>query len=90
MTTLKIEGTPVPGKYYWKLNTSLLEHTLVKHRFIELWGNLKRKIDSYQSINEWWENFVKLKIKTFFINEGKIANKKMYGFIFQMVTSIMK
>ena len=81
MTTLNIEGTPVPGKYYWKLNTSLLDDTLVKQRFSELWNSLKRQIHNYQSINDWWENFVKLKIKTFFINEGKVANKKIYGMI---------
>ena len=81
ITTLNIEGTPAPGKYYWKLNTSLLEDTYVKQRFKELWITLKRKVENYQSINEWWENFVKLKIKSFFINEGKIANKKTYGLI---------
>ena len=53
MTIINIEGTTLPGKYNWKLNTSLLEDTPVKQRFIELWITLKRKIDNYQTINDW-------------------------------------
>ena len=81
VTSLHIEGTPIQGKYYWKLNTSLLKDTLVKEKFRELWNSFTRQIGNYHSINDWWENFVKGKLKRFFMNEGKIANKKMFGLL---------
>ncbi|CAL4058747.1 unnamed protein product, partial [Meganyctiphanes norvegica] len=59
ITALNIEGIPLQGKYYWKLNTSLLKDTFVKQRFSQLWGKLKRQIENYQSINDWWVHLAK-------------------------------
>ena len=41
--TLGIKGIPLQGKYYWKMNTSLLKDTDVKQRFKDVWHTLKTK-----------------------------------------------
>ena len=68
-------------KGYWKLNTSLLEDSLIKARFKNLWDSLKLEISKYQNVNIWWDVFVKEKIRVFFIKEGKQVNQKRYGLI---------
>ena len=58
-----------------------MEDPEIKLKFTQLWSLLKLEIPNYLDINKWWENLVKGKIKSFFSNEGKIANQKRYGFI---------
>ena len=60
--TLNIQGIPKYGKGYWKLNTSLLEDSLIKAKFKNLWDSLKLEISKYQNVNIWWDVFVKEKI----------------------------
>ena len=51
------------GKYYWKLNTSLLELDEVNDNFLNLWYDIKRMTYSYQNICEWWGKCAKPNIK---------------------------
>ena len=55
------------GKFYWKLNVSLLEDSEIKEEFIKEWDRLKFMINRYNNINEWWEGCAKKAIKTFFL-----------------------
>ena len=56
------------GKYYWKMNTSLLENKIIKDRFKSEWERIKSSISFYDSIINWWEMFAKYQIKDFFIS----------------------
>ena len=60
--TINIQGMPKYGKGYWKLNTSLLEDSVIKAKSANLWNKLKLEIPNYQNINIWWESFVKEKV----------------------------
>ena len=74
-------NVPKVGKFYWKMNTSLLDIPEIKSSFIDEWEKWKSKIKYYRNINEWWELCAKKKIKSFFINKGKIESQKKYGML---------
>ena len=75
---LNLPNIPKPGKYYWKLNVSLLKIPDVVKKFRDKWGILTSFINSYNSINCWWESLAKKEIKKFFIERGKAENGKKY------------
>ena len=79
--TLDLPNVPKVGKFYWKMNTSLLDIPEIKSSFIDEWEKWKSRIKYYRNINEWWELCAKKKIKSFFINKGKIENQKKYGML---------
>ena len=78
---LDLPNIPKAGKFYWKMNVSLLDNIDVKNAFQVEWNRLTFMINRYKSINDWWEVCAKKAIKTFFINQGKIENQKKYGFL---------
>ena len=78
---LDLPNVPKVGKFYWKLNTSLLDIPEIKTSFIYEWERLKFLINRYENINEWWELCAKKNIKSFFIKKGKIENQKKYGML---------
>ena len=69
------------GKYYWKLNISLLEDKIIKDRFKIEWDRIKNFISFYDNIINWWEMYAKYQIKNFFIDIGKEENQKKYGML---------
>ena len=75
---LNLPNIPKPGKYYWKLNVSLLKIPNVINKFADIWGSLTHFIDNFSNINEWWESFAKKEIKKFFIERGKVESRKKY------------
>ena len=75
---LNIPNIPKPGKYFWKLNVSLLSIPEIDDKFKEKWIYLTSFIVRYNSVNEWWESYAKKQIKFFFIEMGKIENRKKY------------
>lgn len=79
--SLDLPNVPKVGKFYWKLNASLLDNSEIKDSFKEEWDRLTFMINRYDSINDWWEFCAKKNIKTFFINKGKIENQKKYGML---------
>ena len=69
------------GKFYWKLNVSLLNETDIEDDFNLEWNRLKNLIDRYSGLNEWWERCAKKGIKEFFIKQGRIINQGRYGLL---------
>ena len=67
------------GKFYWKLNVSLLKDDNIKSKFKNEWEKIKGAINNYDSINNWWNMYAKSQIKKFFVNIGKEENIKKYG-----------
>ena len=78
---IHIPNTPKIGKFYWKLNVSLLDNTNIKELFIKEWEKLKLSVKNYNNLNDWWEKCAKKGIKNFFIKQGKIENQKKYGML---------
>ena len=68
-------------KFYWKLNTNLLELDNIENEFAFFWDNLKKSKDDYLNINEWWEYRAKDKIKRFFKKKGYEESKLKQGLI---------
>ena len=65
----------------WKLNTSLLSNTLVKHNFQALYQHLRGKKRYSQSTSLWWEDLIKPNIKKYFAVQGKEESKNKYGML---------
>ena len=68
----------------WKMNVSLLDDTIFKGQLQQellQWRQQERK---YLDMITWWVNYVKIKIRYMFINEGKervrteVMNKNFY------------
>ena len=78
---LDLPNIPKQGKYFWKLNVSLLNLPDVNVKFRNRWVYLISLINRYDNINEWWEYYAKKEIKRFFIEMGKIENRKKYGML---------
>ena len=85
---LDLPNVPKIGKFYWKMNVSLLDNIDVKNAFQIEWNRLAFMINRYNNINDWWELCAKKAIKTFFINQGKIENQKKYGLLKYMEFSL--
>ena len=81
LVTLNLPDEVRIGKYYWKLNTSLLEDKIIKDKFKIEWVNIKKSINAYDTINDWWEMHAKFQIKNFFVDIGKEENQKKYGLL---------
>ena len=77
--SLSLNKLGLRGRYYWKLNTSLLNIDEVHENFYQFWLRIKRMINSYQNICDWWEHCAKPNIKAFFIKQGKIINEFKLG-----------
>ena len=69
------------GKYYWKMNITLLDNARIKELFSKEWMRLKIFLSRYKDINEWWELCAKKGIKSFFIKQGRIENQKKFGLL---------
>ena len=76
---LSLDNIGKRGKYYWKLNTSLLESDEVNENFSIFWQDVKRRTYSFSNICDWWEKCAKPDIKNFFIKQGKIINQLKLG-----------
>ena len=78
---IEIPNMPKTGKYYWKMNTSLLKNENIRSKFIDEWENIRKSKSNFQNLNKWWDQYAKYKIKMFFIKMGKQENQKKYGLI---------
>ena len=78
---VKLPNIPKIGRYYWKLNVSLLDDDNIKTRFNKEWTRITNAIRYYDTINIWWEMYAKIQIKNFFIDIVKEENQKKYGLI---------
>ena len=78
---LSISNMPKIGKYYWKMNSTLLDDINIKNDFSIEWSRMKFLITRYDSINDWWSLYAKRHIKQFFIKKGKQMNQKKYGML---------
>ena len=58
------------GKFYWKLNTKLLEDEDIELEFKNEWDKLVKFKSNYVNINEWWEGCAKVGIRKFFKKRG--------------------
>ena len=56
---IHIPNTPKIGKFYWKLNVSLLDNPNIKELFIKEWEKLKLSVNNYNNLNDWWEKCAK-------------------------------
>ena len=72
---------PQKGKFYWKMNVSLLDDQEIKERFRREWSRMCLNKHKFKDINDWWDTYVKRGIKSFFIREGKQINERKYGLI---------
>ena len=79
--TINLPNEIKRGKYYWKLNTSLLDDKIIKDRFKIEWDRIKSYISFYDTIINWWEMYAKYQIKNFFIDIGREENHKKYGML---------
>lgn len=57
---------PVFGRSYWKLNVSCLSDKSLQQNFIEQWHQWLTRQTKYDDLVDWWEFYVKPKIRTFF------------------------
>ena len=80
-TEFKLPDIPQKGKYYWKMNVSLLDDIEIKNRFKIEWERLCFDKNRFKNINDWWDLYVKKEIKSFFIIEGKQIMERKYGLI---------
>ena len=79
--TINLPNEIKTGKYYWKLNTSLLDDKIIKDRFKIEWERIKSYVSFYDTIINWWEMYAKYQIKNFFIDIGREENQKKYGML---------
>ena len=77
--SIRLPDVPKVGKYYWKMNISMLEDVYIKEEFRVKWGSIKSVISFYDTINDWWELHAKPQIKIFFIDKGREESRKKYG-----------
>ena len=80
-TEFNLPNIPKVGRYYWKMNVSLLEDDDIKEKFKTEWKRMCNVKDRFQNLNEWWDLYVKKEIKSFFIREGKQIIERKYGMI---------
>ena len=78
---IETDNIPKSGKFYWKLNTSLLELEDITNLFQTEWDRIKTSKNNYNSINEWWDGYAKKEIKTFFIKISKREIQHKYGLL---------
>ncbi|CAL4118372.1 unnamed protein product, partial [Meganyctiphanes norvegica] len=81
LMTLQLPTEIKIGKYYWKMNVSLLDNKIIKDKFRIEWVRITNAIVNYDTINDWWEMHAKYQIKYFFIDIGKEENQKKYGML---------
>ena len=79
--SIEFPNIPKMGKFYWKLNVSLLDDVHIKEDFKLEWAKIKNTICRYDSINKWWECYAKVQIKKFFIRKGREESQKKYGLL---------
>ena len=53
------------GRFYWKLNTKLLEDDYIEDEFIYAWNIIMKNRNKYETVNEWWEKSAKIGISNF-------------------------
>ena len=75
LTDIEITNIPKTGKYYWKLNTSILEIENIENAFKDECERIKTSKNNYRNINEWWDKYAKVEIKHFCIKISKKENK---------------
>ena len=78
---LNINSNIKVGRFYWKLNTKLLEMDNIENEFTIMWNNLRRAKKQYTNINEWWESCAKVGIQKFFKKKGKDQSNMRRGLI---------
>ena len=78
--SLKLENVMTPGKGYWKLNCSILDHDIIENNFGTYWECIQKKKHNFDNILEWWK-FAKSELKNFFIRCSKQINKEKYGLL---------
>ena len=81
LSRFECENIPKVGKYYWKLNTSLLELEDIDTLFKIEWDRIKTSKNNYKNINEWWDKYAKKEIKSFFIKTSKREAQNKYGLL---------
>ena len=54
------------GRFYWKLNTNLLECEDIEEEFKILWNRMCNYKSRYSNINDWWDLCAKVEIRKFF------------------------
>lgn len=69
------------GRFYWELNTKLLDLVNIENEFKATWVYLCRSKNKYKNINEWWELCAKEGIQRFFKSKGKEESKMRQGLI---------
>ena len=77
--SIKLPEIPKVGRYYWKLNVSMLDRDDIKDEFRTEWNRIKNSINFYDTINDWWVIQAKPEIKKFFKDKGREESAKKYG-----------
>ena len=78
---IDIDTIPKCGKYYWKLNTTLLELEGITEMFQIEWDKIRSSKNNYDTINQWWDKFAKKEIKQFFVKISKKENQRKSGLL---------
>ena len=81
ITEFNLPSIPNAGKYYWKMNVSLLDDNEIKEKFKKEWDRICFNKNRFQNLNEWWDLYAKKEIKSFFVKEGKQIIERKYGMI---------
>ena len=63
---INLNGGIEMGRFYWKLNTKLLDDEHIEHEFKNEYCKMVQLISKYDNLNEWWEGCAKVGISKFF------------------------
>ena len=69
------------GRFYWKLNTKLLEDEYIEIDFRNAWAKMLTNKNEYENVNEWWEKSAKVNICNFFKKKGRQESKLQQGLL---------
>ena len=78
------------GRYYWKLNTKLLELNGIEQDFSVVWNRMLQYKNRYHNIIDWWELCVKVGIKQVLKKKGLEESRLKHGLVRYLESKLKK
>lgn len=91
---LKLDIAYIPyGKSYWKMNVSMLKDSCFIAELQNMWNNWTSHKTKYRDVADWWDSFVKPKIKMIFKQHSCIRyhdEERLLNFYFRCLADIQE